>query len=316
MRQFRDVPDGAGELNVNWRLAGVSPRTVGVVLQIARRDTRGEHAETTIRWYDRSAARLLAGAELFTADGRGRADASAWSATCATRQLRSPPTRPRLRAPTAVCRSAAPRRRPEPTPYAVPHRERCPWLVDAGRDARGRRGASPEPPSPVHVAPLGRRPRRAHATVRPPGHPQATAPKPDPRRSRPASRPRPPKPTEPARQVPVRGADLRRRARRVHANGPSTRPRSSGHVLHDRGAGRRVPLSPAGSPEAGLRSAATPTAIPISPRLSAARDRRTSSSGRTGRSPRHRRRPTLLRPPYGARDQQVDQRRRGPGRVR
>ena len=60
---------GAEELNVTWSLIGVSPQAVGVLLSIQRSDPERTSRRVSVHWYDRIGSRLLTPTDLFEGAG-------------------------------------------------------------------------------------------------------------------------------------------------------------------------------------------------------------------------------------------------------
>ncbi len=310
MQRFRDVPDGAGELNVNWRLTGVSPRTVGILLQIVRRDPGGEHSQTSVRWYDRSAARLLSGGELFTADGRRRLEQRVARDLCTDQQLPADPTAAFAADGSMILTLGE----ADPTAYVVPAGDATDWLSGAGRRAQAA-AVTPQPlpavpdddvpPGPQVEPSVGPTPTRS------------TRPKPTSKTSaKPKAEPTSPrKTTKPKRAHAVDCAEKRCVAL-TFDDGPGAYTTELVRMLESAGApatffmiGGQVDASPTVArrvARGGFEIGSHTYSHPDLTRLSEAEigdqlDRTTRALLRaTGQ------RPTLLRPPYGARDKQVD----------
>ncbi len=319
MHRFRAVPDGGGELNVDWRLAGVSPGTVGVLLQIARRDAGGEHVRTTVRWYDRTTARLVSGAELFTDDGRRELEQRVARDLCTDVPLPPDPTAA-FAADGSLLLTLGDE---EPTAYVVPAADAAGWLSASGRSARAA-AVTPQPlpdlPDPDDV-PLGPTVERSVGPTPDASSTATPSRRPDPTPSS-AQTSRSPEPSaKPSRSTPkpARSVDCRRLrcVALTFDDGPGAYTAELVRMLEAAKApatffmiGGQVDASPTlarrvarGGFEIGSHTYSHPDLT----RLSEAEldDQLERTNQALLRATGHR--PVLLRPPYGARDTTVDQ---------
>ena len=298
---------GGGELNVSWSLIGVSPQAVGVLLRIQRSEPERTIRRVSVRWYDRIGSRLVAPENLFEGTGWDALRDRLVQDLCAGDRLESADFDRRAADGTVSIAFAAdggavvmvshqePGR--DVSRVVLAARELSPWLSAAGRNAQ-HAATDPQPLLPPVVAAEPIEPVRPPVPVKKPATGKAHARK------------------APRERKPRVDCARKRCVALTFDDGPGPYTEALVHTLLGAGApatffmiGEHVDTFPetarrvgAAGFEIGNHSYSHSDLTRLSSAEIDGQLTRTNLAilRATGR------RPTLLRPPYGARDRRVD----------
>jgi peptidoglycan/xylan/chitin deacetylase (PgdA/CDA1 family) len=310
---------GADELNVTWSLIGVSPQAVGVLLSIQRSDPDRTSRRVSVHWYDRIGSRLQTPMDLFEGAGWIALRERLVRDLCAGDQLASGADEfDRLAATGALGIAFAPDggavvlvghpgTSREISRAVVSAQDLSPWLSAEGRNAQSS-ATDPQPlPPPVTSIEPSESPTPPVPTKKPP--PKKPSAKKSNTRKAHARKP-------PEKRTPRVDCARKRCVALTFDDGPGPYTSALIHTLLGAGApatffmiGEHVDTFPglahqvgAAGFEIGNHSYSHPDLTRLSSAEVDAQLARTNQA--ILRATDHR--PTLLRPPYGARDRRVD----------